>query len=476
MKIEILDSIECEISKRDGAVLAPALSFESSYWVQGPLKKSRKVYKKNVFSFKGKQVWRFYTGLLPRVLEYCEENGIPVEVIGEELKIKPQKKPHLAGITFRDDQLKLIDAACKAGRGVIQAPTGVGKTIIQLGIISCYPKHRILVLVHNKDIVLQTFKKLKSFGFKDIEMYGAGNRAKEPTARIAVATMQTFVKIKPEDYMDYYDIILLDESHHAQKMDSTYVKILSHLLAPVKIGFTATKRTNGEAVLINEGLFGKTIDRVTIKEASDLGILATPKGKLIKAKCSDEILDIRNFQDSYEKIRVEGKLVNGARIKVGVYTYGIVENEKRNRQIAKIVKDFYEHDRTTLIFVTHINHGNLIAKEIKKELSVNVPFVQGSMDAKDREKTKSDLINKKLKVCIASSTWIEGVDVPNLDCVIMAGGGKSDIQTLQKIGRGLRKTKDKDFVTIVDFLDLKHFHLIRQTGERLSTYSDNNWL
>ena len=184
----------------------------------------------------------------------------------------------------------------------------------------------------------------------------------------------------------------------------------------------------------------------------------------------------RNCQDTYEKIRVEGKLINGRRLKVGVYTYGIVENSKRNRQVAKIVKDFYKQGKTTLIFVTHINHGNLIAKEIKKELNIDVPFVQGSMSEEDRERTKKNLISGKLKVALASSTWVEGIDVPNLDAVIMGGGGKSDIQTLQKLGRGLRKTKDKDTVIIVDFLDLSHFHLIRQTGERLATYSENNWL
>jgi superfamily II DNA or RNA helicase len=788
MEITILDAIECEVLKKDGMKLIPCLSFESSYWVQGPHKKSRKTYQKQVFSFKGKRLWRFYTGLLPRILKWCEEHDIAVTLEGSEFIIEKQNKPKLKGITFRDDQIRLINAACKHGRGVIHSPTGTGKTIMQLGIISCYPDCHTLILAHTTAIVKQTFEQLKKFNFKKIEMFGGGNKAQKPTARITVSTMQSFIKIDPNDYADYYDIVIIDEClspdteiltdsgwkfikdlgdeqvaqynqatretsfikptkkiekyfdgdlinfstkkyidllgtpnheqpyflnitngqkrasfhkwkasgnhsipiagfirngriltakdrfkimtaadghitakaaknhqivqfsfskdrkiqrffylmslckykftevkgkpktgnvkakrrflvrapltitknlkdicplpevstefgtefikellqwdgstkyvmywsgtnkedadyiqsicalvgitashtiqidnrkpqyndvhrmvfvlkdtvgcqqvkktnipykgmvycvrvpdgniitrrnnkvvitgncHHVQKMDSTYTKILSKMLAPIRLGFTATKRTTAEAVLVNEGLLGPTLEQVTTKEAADLGILAKPELKLIKAECSQNILDIRNFQDSYEKIRINGKLVNGERTKVGVYTYGITENHKRNRQIAEILKDFVEQDKTTLVFVSHIEHGNLIVEEAYSLFKHKIPFVQGSMSVNDREKTKAGLINKKIKACIATTTWTEGVDIPNLDCVIMAGGGKSEIQTLQRLGRGLRKTEDKDSVIVIDFLDLTHTHLIRQTGERLATYSEQGWL
>jgi len=476
MEIKILDAVECEVNRRDGNILTPVLSFESSYWVQGPHRKSRKVYQKNIFSFKGKQVWRFYTGLLPRVIAWCEKQGIPVTLKGDEFIIEPQNKPHLDGITFRDDQLKLIDATCEQNRGIISSATGSGKTIMQLGIISRYPDCNFLILAHTVDIVNQTFKKLEQFGFKDIEMFGDGNQAQKPIARIAVATMQTFIKINPNDYADYYDGVLLDESHHLQKMGSTYTKILGKMLSPIRIGFTATKRTTDEAMLVNEGLLGAIIKEVSIQEAADLGILATPKLKFIKAKCSQDIMELRNFQDTYEKIRVGGKLVNGDRIKVGVYTYGISENNLRNRQVIEILKDFIDQGKSTLIFVTHIEHGNLIAEEVYNQFEYKIPFVQGSMPTKEREQVKTQLISGKLKAAITTSVWNEGIDVPNLDCVIIAGGGKSEVQTLQKLGRGLRKTKDKDSVTIVDFLDLSHFHLIRQTGERLATYSEYGFL
>jgi len=268
--------------------------------------------------------------------------------------------------------------------------------------------------------------------------------------------MQSFIKIDPQNYIDYYDGVLLDECHHLQSEKSTYSTIFKNLLAPIRLGFTATTRTTDEAILVNEGLLGPVIETTTIQEAAELGILAKPKLKLIKAKYNPSITDLRKYAD--------------------VYTYGIVKNEQRTKQIAEIVQDFYGQNKTGLIFVTQIEHGNLIIAEIENLFQYKAPFIQGEMPYEIREEIKTKLIKNKIKICVATTSWREGVDIPNLDYVILSGGGKSEIQTLQGIGRGLRKTKDKDSVIIVDFLDLSHNYLIRQTGERLAVYSDNNWL
>ena len=466
MQIQILDAIECRVSRADGELLFPCLSFESVYWKQGPFKRQRKTYQKSVFSFKGKEFWRFYTGLLPRIRQWCVDQGIPLEVVGEEIRIKRQNPPFLKGVTFRDDQLAMIDVACSKQRGVIQSPTGSGKTIMQLGLMSCYTKARILLLAHSNDITSQTFNKLQEFGFKDSELFGGGNLISKPTKRIVVSSMQSFVKLPIEDYMTYFDIILLDEAHHLQIMKSkdknnkqtntTYVEILSHMLAPIRIGWTATTRTNDEAVLVSEGLLGKVIGKMTVEEAAELEILARPRLRFIKAKCSPAVMDLRKYSEVYE--------------------FAVVRNKPRNQQIAKCAKEFYDKGETTLIFVTQIAHGELIAEEIKSMFKIDVPFVQGIMPQKERNKVKNALIKKMIKICIATTSWSEGVDIQNLDSVIVAAGGKSEIQTLQRVGRGLRKTDGKDTATIVDILDLSHNHLLRQLGERLAIYSDMGWL
>jgi len=476
MKIKILDSIECEISKGDAAVIVPCLSFESSYWVQGPLKKSRKVYKKNVFSFKGKQVWRFYTGLLPRVLEYCKKNSILVELVGEELKIKPQKKPHLDGITFRDDQLKLIDAACGAGRGVVVSPTQSGKTLVFLGIMSCYQDLNILVLSHTTAITKQTFDRLKKYNFTNIESFGGGKKIQPPSKRIVVSTIQSFSRLDPRTYSDYFDCIIVDEFHLVSKHESQYEKVLSKLLAPIRLGFSATPLTNKEAVLTYEGLLGSIIGELKIEEAAKLEIINPPILKLVKAKHPQELSTIWNYQDSYEKVRENGKLVNGERIKVGAYSAGVVENQFRNSQIAEIVKKDTSEGKVVFIFVTYTYHGELLQAEIEKLTHRKVPFVQGNTSEKERDIIKKNLENKEELVCIATVAWAMGITIKTINSLILAGAGKSPVKLIQQMGRTFGKYKGKDRVTVYYMLDLCNRHLISHTGENLSTFSDQGWL
>ena len=433
MKITILDSIECEVSKADGMRLIPCLSFDAVFWVQGPYRKTKKQYKKQVFSFKGKAVWRFYTGLLPHVTQWCAEQGITVEVVGEEIRIKPQAKPFLKGITFREDQLKLIEAACAKQRGILVAPTGSGKTLVFLGIMSCYPKLNILVLSHTTTIISQTMDELRKFGFSDVQQFGGGNQISKPSKRIVVSTIQSFSKLPKEDYIDYFDAVVVDECHSVAKQSSMYSKVLGNLLAPLRFGLSATPLKNDEAQLVYEGLIGPIIGRLTIKEASELEILAEPRLRLVKAKYPQELTTIWKYQDTYEKIRENGKLVNGKRLKVGAYTAGITENTARHKQIANLVNEFSTKNQTVLVFVTQIEHGIQLQQEIENLLKYKIPFVQGNTLQTERDKIKKQLLKKEIKACIATVSWELGLNIPTLSALILAGSGRSEKPLLQKI-------------------------------------------
>ena len=82
---------------------------------------------------------------------------------------------------------------------------------------------------------------------------------------------------------------------------------------------------------------------------------------------------------------------------------------------------------------------------------------------------------KKLLMVICSSIWDEGVDIPNLDAIIVAGGGMSEIKAIQKVGRGLRKTATKDSVQVIDFSDLSHKYLRKHSRERVKAYRERGW-
>ena len=72
--------------------------------------------------------------------------------------------------------------------------------------------------------------------------------------------------------------------------------------------------------------------------------------------------------------------------------------------------------------------------------------------------------------------WKEGSNIPELDVVINASGGKSEMATIQIIGRGRRKTKTKSALIVYDFFDPSSRFLIEHFGFRVSLYTEMGWL
>jgi len=455
MKIDLIDSIECRVSKKDAQKLIPCLSYKAVFWRKGQFSKKRTEYRKQCFSHKTKDYWYFYTGHLKRVRKFCEKRGIEFYFYPETYPEEPFIKPSIPGITLREDQKRIINKSLVHQTGVIKAPTGTGKTILQLGIISAFKSRNILLLAHTSSIVNQTIDKIRELEWDCTQIGGGVGGEFSIYDKIVIATIQSFAKIDPNKYSTFFDVVIVDEAHRVSSFNGLYHKVLSNLLAPVRLGFTATLPYKEEAKMALEGLIGPLITEQTINEAAEKKILAVPKIKIIKSRLKQRVKELRNYQEVYQK--------------------GIVENLSRNKQIVDIVINHKEKKQSTLIFVNKIEHGKNLIKLFKKR-EVNIPFIKGDMPNERREVIKKSLIKKKRLVVIATTAWKEGVDIPSLDVVFNAGGGKSEIATLQSIGRGLRRTDEKDLVIIYDFFDPSHNFLISHFGERVSLYCKNNWL
>jgi len=143
--------------------------------------------------------------------------------------------------------------------------------------------------------------------------------------------------------------------------------------------------------------------------------------------------------------------------------------------VAQIAKIHVEKDETVLIIINHIDHGHAIVEQLA-QLGIISEFVRGKTKHKDRVRIKEMLNSGDTQVVVCSSVWVEGIDIPNLRAVVNAAGGKSEKNILQKVGRGLRKTDEKDEVFIHDFFIPSHRFLIEHFAERLVIYMDNNWI
>ena len=445
MKITIIDSIMSKVDRPD--LLRPYFSFKKEFWKKGIYKRERMKYDFFLIDKKG----NFLTGFIPRITKHCQDNNIDLVIEGQLEKIKPGKIL-LQGLTLRDDQQRLIETALSRGRGILKSPTGSGKTIIACGIMSAYKKYRVLFLCHTISLLKQTKEEIERFGLGPVSIVGSGS--KDLSGKIVVSTMQSLIKIPIEDYCDKFDVVFIDESHHCRDFNNTYAKLLKCLLAPVKLGLTATIPTDKESVLAMEGLLGPVIDELTLEEGMRLEILAKPTVKLIKVPPNEATRDLRKYHDIYEA--------------------GIVTFRKRNRLIIEEAKKLSDEGKSSLIYVTQIEHGERLVG-IADLLGLPVTFIKGDVDAETREQLRHDLHNKKILTVIATVVWKEGINVRSLDCIMIAGGGKSELALLQTVGRGFRRDVNKKEILIIDFLDSSRY-LAEHAIERLGVYIENEWI
>ena len=444
INIEILNSIECKACELGRKFLKPHMYITKEFWRRGLY--GRMIKKTYPYFLVDKEGY-FLTGFIPRVKKICDDSNIEITWSGQ-VPILNERAPSLTGIEFRPDQVSLISSAIEKKRGVLKAPTGSGKTILALGIVSSFPDIKILYLAHTISICGQVAKEFEKYGYNVGRIYGGKT---ETYSQITVATRQSLIKLPISEYN--WKLVILDEVHHLSSFKGQYADIFMKVNAPIKIGMTATLPTSEEAKMSVEGFIGPVIGNLSIQEAGELEILAKPKIQLVKVP--GRTTDLRKYADIYQS--------------------EIVENRNRNRLILEIVKEKIDIGHTVLILVTKILHGKLLQEMAEEIFEIDVEYLCGASEAEERELVKEALIKKQKKCVIATAIWREGVDLPSLNCVINACGGKSEIMTLQILGRGLRKTDDKSEVVIVDFLDTARY-LAEHTITRLGIYVENGWL
>jgi len=451
MKILTPDPLVCQIDSDGKKLLQSLLSYPTEYWIQGKFKKERKINTKCMI-YGRKPKYYFPAGLLHKVTEHLKSKNIKFTVEEPET-LESSWPPSIEGITFRDDQLRSIKAAVDLQRGVLKLPTGTGKTVVASGIISCFDGYNVLFLVHTKSLLYQTADELEKFLKEPIGLIGDGH--KNTNERITVAITKSFITMDPDFTLDTYDMVIVDECHHVSSFDGMHAKCLNSILAPMRIGLTATMPDKDAQKAALEGLIGPVIDTLSLKEGNKLGILAKPKIRIVKVPYSHNIRGEKKYPDVYKR--------------------GIVTYKARNELIASLVQEEAKLGHTVLINITNLEHGDYISDKLT-DAGIDHEFVEGMTDGQAREEIKKLLNDGHIQCVISSKAWREGVNIPTLNTVINAAGGKSEIGTLQFIGRGLRKTEDKDVVTIIDLFDPSHPYLISHFGERISLYCENGWI
>lgn len=155
------------------------------------------------------------------------------------------------------------------------------------------------------------------------------------------------------------------------------------------------------------------------------------------------------------------------------YRDGIVEHVKRCRVIAEIAKGTSEGwDVPTLILVQWTEHGRNIKRALR-EIGVRAEFISGTAPTKKRQNVMHAMDDGRLNCVIATTIFDEGVNVPAIGALILAGGGKARHKVVQRIGRGLRVVEGKEYLAVFDIWDSHgDKYLVKHARQRLRAVKD----
>lgn len=438
---------------------------------------------KQCFLRKGANV--FSAGLSDRVEKLLKEANFSVQRnYGPSVCQHPDDiRNCLKGITLRDYQIETVINALLATRLAIQCPTGSGKTEIGAAIIQRLERPT-LWLVHRKELLHQTAERLvtRLGDPKLVGKYGAGL---SDLKTVTVGMVQSLKNIPIADrFWALWEVLIVDEVHHLSA-DTWYTLVNRLEGAYYRFGLSGTIVTgNPLRDLKLEGATGPVYVSRTTMELAESGYLAKP---LIM------LLDIgRMSYPSYEEIRqavcpqwredprqlskLGGKLFGYAQRK------GIVENIARTEAIVKSATRYAKTGQKILVLCSRLAHGRRILQEIDK-----VRFDKGVrkfrcwwLHGEEHDSIRQRVLKEFREensgaILIASTIFDEGVDIPEIDILVLGGGGESYIKSIQRIGRALRKRPDKDHVLIFDFLDgrdptHKKDYLANHTKARVQDY------
>jgi len=155
----------------------------------------------------------------------------------------------------------------------------------------------------------------------------------------------------------------------------------------------------------------------------------------------------------------------------------LVGCDSRNKFLCNLV---YSLKGNTLILFQFVEkHGEILHKKMFSKLGKKLHYVYGGTDTLDREEVRTIVEKNKDHVILASyGTFSTGVNIKRIDNIVFASPSKSRIRNLQSIGRGLRKTDDKDSMRLFDIADdlQNKNYTLNHLKDRINIYNEENFV
>ena len=320
-----------------------------------------------------------------------------------------------------------------AKRALVVAATGVGKTY--LAAFDSKGFERVLFVAHREEIL-----KLAAVSFHNVrnsDDYGFFDGAEKSTDKsvifASVATLGRSEYLNERYFSrDYFDYIVVDEFHHS--VNNQYRRIVEYFKSEFLLGLTATP---------------ERMDGKNIYEICDYNV---PYEISLKSAINKGMLVPFHYYGIYDNTDYSGIHIVRGKYDEKELNETYIGNVYRHDLIYKYYRKY--GSKRALGFCCSREHAEEMAQEFCKRgiPSVAVYSNSNSEYAEERSVAIKKLTDGEIRVIFSVDMFNEGVDIPSVDMVMFLRPTESPIVFLQQLGRGLRKSKGKEYLNVLDFI------------------------
>ena len=320
-------------------------------------------------------------------------------------------------------------------RNLVVAATGTGKTVVAALDYKRLPdRPSLLFVAHREEILRQSLRTYRevladgSFG----ELFVGGIQPER--WRHVFASVQSLSSYGVHRLpSEHFEVVVVDEFHHAEA--STYRRLLEHLRPQELLGLTATpERSDG--LDVRSFFDGRTAAELRLWDALENDLLCPFHYFGVSDATDLSQLDWR--RGDYDVRQLEN-----------LFT----ADDARVRIVLRELRDKVPHTEQmrALGFCVSVRHAQFMADRFN-QAGIPARAVSGESSRDERAAALQGLRDGTVSALFAVDLFNEGLDIPDVDTLLLLRPTQSATVFLQQLGRGLRRTADKPVLTVLDFI------------------------
>lgn len=413
-----------------------------------------------------KRNFTFRIGMLPTLLKYLDEHGVEYSVSDYDHRLPD-------GIEIDDrmsgnyiHQRKAVEAFYRRRFGIIVVPTRGGKTFIASEILRIFlqsDEGNFLFLTDNTTLFSQAVNDVKGYfeRYGGIEVGEIKAGSVDLTKRVTVGMIQTIQSVLSarckdkakqrslQKYLKTLRFLCVDEIHdNCSDSKLKMYKRCKDLEYQLCLSATPYRAKTLVQNLKLQAWSGDIVYTITESKLRERGVLSDYKVFMFMVDHNDidyeDPIDDDDYADCRKKL--------------------IFENNFRNEVLKKVIDSLRDMNLKTLVLFQSVEHGRAMSKILGEQ------FISGATKSHERDESKRNFLSGEGGVLLASDIFKKGVTLSQCQVLVIADGGLEDAQTIQRCGRVLGTTSEKNRSLIIDFCDIYDAYLSVHSETRLNNY------